>query len=471
MFAASQRCVSSEPQLKTSVLGHARGAARSARIAVGVLRVVTLEQIAVGDVVEKKFAHVRTDERAIAVRAHERDAREHRTVASVAERADGSKSTVDEMSIASASAGTAARVSRTFAAREAIHQVSGRVQEVPGLGTRVRFEKREGRARRDGRRALAVLRAEVRRHDAVQLALHAAPLAVLPSRGERMRVMVRVVRVRGAVAGEVHVRHPGRAREGGPGRGAGERPSAGDGDGVGARTVRAAAGTSSGGFSSSASSGGRSADALRFDRRVAAGLGVGAGRDSRFADLERLRSDSPRALSLPFSSLRVDALSLDCSSPSVNAPAVALLEPPPKSPAAPDPGRRGSDSLRVNPGVEGCADPSPETRPEAASAGRDRDDTNALAGAGDADAPMPPRAPARASAASAAAAPWRPAATRCSWMSCTSSSCGYRIFVAAAMACRSSRRSGAVAASLAAAAVLPRAAPPAVTAISSTAAR
>ena len=144
---------------------------------------MTLEQIAVGDVVEKKFAHVRTDERAIAVRAHERDAREHRTVASVAERADGSKSTVDEMSIASASAGTAARVSRTFAAREAIHQVSGRVQEVPGLGTRVRFEKREGRARRDGRRALAVLRAEVRRHDAVQLALHAAPLAVLPSRG------------------------------------------------------------------------------------------------------------------------------------------------------------------------------------------------------------------------------------------------------------------------------------------------
>ena len=127
-----------------------RRRAKRTRIAVGVLRVVTLEQIAVGDVVEKKFAHVRTDERAIAVRAHERDAREHRTVARgrPPERADGSKSTVDEMSIASVSAGTAARVSRTFAAREAIRQVSGCVQEVPGLGTRMWFEKRRARTPR-----------------------------------------------------------------------------------------------------------------------------------------------------------------------------------------------------------------------------------------------------------------------------------------------------------------------------------
>ena len=81
-------------------------------------------------------------------------------------------------------------------------------------------------------------------------------------------------------------------------------------------------------------------------------------------------------------------------------------------------------------------------------------------------APSPPR---RASAASAAAASRMPALVRCSCMSCSSSPWGYCTRVAAAMACRSRRRSGAVAASLAAAAVLPLAAPPAVSAMSSTA--
>ena len=56
-------------------------------------------------------------------------------------------------------------------------------------------------------------------------------------------------------------------------------------------------------------------------------------------------------------------------------------------------------------------------------------------------------------------------------MSFKSSACEYCTLVAAAMAWRSSLRSGAVAASLAAAAVLPRAAPPAVSATSSTAKR
>ena len=105
--------------------------------------------------------------------------------------------------------------------------------------------------------------------------------------------MVRVVRVRGAVAGEVHVRHPGRAREGGPGRGAGEE-TVGGGD---ERRRRRANRPRRGGdvvrrIFVVGIVRGLSADALRFDRRVAAGLGVGAGRDSRFADLARLRSDS-----------------------------------------------------------------------------------------------------------------------------------------------------------------------------------
>ena len=49
----------------------------------------------------------------------------------------------------------------------------------------------------------------------------------------RVMMMVRVmvmVMVREAAAGEVHVRHPGRVREGGPGRGAGEETSRGGDD-------------------------------------------------------------------------------------------------------------------------------------------------------------------------------------------------------------------------------------------------
>ena len=244
--------------------------------------------------------------------------------------------------------------------------------------------------------------------------------------GERMRVMVRVVRVRGAIAGEVHVRHPGRVRgKGGPGKGAGEE-TGGGGDERRRRRAPSASRRERRpeDFRRRHRPGGLSSDALRFDRRVAAGLGVGAGRLA--ATFARLRSDPSCASLCPSSSLRLDALSLDCSSSERERSRGGALGTSSEKPAAPDPGRRGSDSLRVNPGVEGCADPSPETRPEAASAGRDRDETNALAGAGDADTPMPPRAPARASAASAAAAPWRPAATRCSWMSCMSSSCGYR---------------------------------------------
>ena len=145
-------------QLKTKRPGTREALAGRTRIAVGVLRVVTLEQIAVGDVVEKKFAHVRTDERAIAVRAHERDAREHRTGRLRSLNApDGSndcRRNVDRE-----------RIRRDR--RAGVESVCGAPgdppgfgvrSEVSGLGTRMWFEKREGRARRDGRRTGGVAR-------------------------------------------------------------------------------------------------------------------------------------------------------------------------------------------------------------------------------------------------------------------------------------------------------------------------
>mmetsp|Transcript_4275 Transcript_4275/g.17650 ORF Transcript_4275/g.17650 Transcript_4275/m.17650 type:complete len:421 (+) Transcript_4275:1671-2933(+) len=164
------------------------------------------------------------------------------------------------------------------------------------------------------------------------------------------------------------------------------------------------------------------------------------------------------------------------SSPSVNAPIDARPDPPPNKPAALDPGRLCVDILLVSrgfspPGVSAAA----ARIPAGLSAGASSPGL-APPPAGDARvAPSPPgrfapSLPRRASAASAAAASCMPALVRCSCMSCSSSPWGYCTRVAAAMACRSRRRSGAVAASLAAAAVLPLAAPPAVSAMSSTAA-
>ena len=205
MFAASQRCVSSEPQLKAGVLGHAR--ARGGADRVGVLRVVTLEQIAVGDVVEEVRSR-RTDERAIAVRAHERDAREHRTVAPVGGAARwveiDRRRNVDRRRPPGPPRGC-----RAFAARQAIRQVSGCVQEVPGLGTRMWFEKKKG-----AHAAMGAAHWRARggtSSDAVQLTLHAAPSRSFHP-GERMRVIVRVVRVRGAIAGECVLLTPDYAR-------------------------------------------------------------------------------------------------------------------------------------------------------------------------------------------------------------------------------------------------------------------
>ena len=171
------------------------------------------------------------------------------------------------------------------------------------------------------------------------------------------------------------------------------------------------------------------------------------------------------------------------SSPSVNAPIDARPDPPPNKPAALDPGRLGADILLAASRAGFSADVSAAAAaariPAGLSAGASSpglappppdEDPNPNPKPWDGDARYAPSPPRRASAASAAAASRMPALVRCSCMSCSSSPWGYCTRVAAAMACRSRRRSGAVAASLAAAAVLPLAAPPAVSAMSSTAA-
>ena len=162
------------------------------------------------------------------------------------------------------------------------------------------------------------------------------------------------------------------------------------------------------------------------------------------------------------------------SSPSVNVPADACLDPPPNRPAALDPGRLGADIRLVSLGGLSRSAAAAARIPAGLSAGASS--PGRAPPGGDARlGRLPPRfvrlPPCRrASDASAVAASCMPALVRCSCMSCRSSACGYWTRVAAAMACRSRRRSGAVAASLAAAAVLPFAAPPAVSAMSSTAA-
>ena len=161
------------------------------------------------------------------------------------------------------------------------------------------------------------------------------------------------------------------------------------------------------------------------------------------------------------------------SSPSVNVPADACLDPPPNRPAALDPGRLGADIRLVSLGGLSRSAAAAARIPAGLSAGASSPGRAPPGGDARLGRWWPPRwamPGRRASDASAVAASCMPALVRCSCMSCRSSACGYWTRVAAAMACRSRRRSGAVAASLAAAAVLPFAAPPAVSAMSSTAA-
>ena len=70
----------------------------------------------------------------------------------------------------------------------------------------MRFQQGEGRTGGDGERTLAMLRAQICRHDAVQLTLHATTHAIAgvhPIMTVTMTVMVMVMT--GTVAVEVHV--------------------------------------------------------------------------------------------------------------------------------------------------------------------------------------------------------------------------------------------------------------------------
>ena len=165
-----------------------------------------LDDVAVARVKQTKLALVRASQDAVAARAGERRRGQDRPF--VAQRAERPEPAEDEVPVPGAAPRAASRV-QPLATGQPVAQVLGRVQQVPRLDARVRLEQGEGRARGDRYRALSVLRAEVGGHDAVQLALHAAAVAVVAVAG------VVVVVVSGAV--EVHVGHP--AAEYTPGRG------------------------------------------------------------------------------------------------------------------------------------------------------------------------------------------------------------------------------------------------------------
>jgi hypothetical protein len=87
------------------------------------------------------------------------------------------------VTVARAAAGAAARTANAGAPLATVHalrEVQRRGERVAGLGAGVRLEQREGRARRGRGCALPVLRTQVRRHHAVELAAHAAAFAVTP---------------------------------------------------------------------------------------------------------------------------------------------------------------------------------------------------------------------------------------------------------------------------------------------------